>query len=63
MGHITFKTKDGAVVMHRESMIHEWHAEDQDRILRKDADHKGVKIIEIRRDGKDFICEVEWLRH
>jgi hypothetical protein len=61
MGHIVFKTKDGVLVMNRESDISEWAEDTQTYILNSDARQKGVKILSIERDGKNFNCKVEWL--
>jgi hypothetical protein len=62
MGHIIFKTKDGVLIMDRESDISEWPKDTQDYILNDNARQKGVRIVSTKRNGKNFECLVEWTK-
>lgn len=59
-GRIVFKTRDGVLVMDRESDLWDWPQDVQEYILKDDARQKGVKIVSINPDGKTFNCLVEW---
>lgn len=60
-GKITFKTKDGNLIMNKESDMPEWDKDSHTYILNCYAREKGVKILLIQRDGKNFDCIVAWL--
>lgn len=59
---VRFLTRDGSVIMDRESEIINDHAEVRDYILKCNANDKGVRILKTDLGENVITCTVEWLR-
>ena len=61
-GRFRFVTKDGSLVQDRQSDTSFWNEDFIEMCLRIDAQEKGVRVLDHRREGNVIIATVEYLK-